>query len=27
VRCSYATSYEKIEEALRRLEKFMNRHG
>jgi aminotransferase len=27
VRCSYATSYEKIEEALRRMEKFMNRHG
>jgi aminotransferase len=27
VRCCYATSYEKIEEALRRIEKFMNRHG
>src|SRR5271157_2222714 len=27
VRCSYATSYEKIEEALRRMEKFMNRYG
>ena len=27
VRCSYATSYEKIEEALRRMENFMNRHG
>jgi len=27
VRCSYATTYEKIEEALRRMEKFMNRHG
>lgn len=27
VRCSYATSYEKIEEALRRLERFMQRHG
>ena len=27
VRCSYATSYEKIEEALRRIEKFMHRHG
>lgn len=27
VRCSYATSYEKIEEALRRMEKFMARHG
>ncbi len=27
VRCSYATSYEKIEEALRRMEKFMERHG
>lgn len=25
VRCSYATSYEKIEEALRRIEKFVNR--
>lgn len=25
VRCSYATSYEKIEEALRRIEKFINR--
>jgi len=27
VRCSYATSYEQIEEALRRMEKFMERHG
>ncbi len=27
VRCSYATSYEKIEEALRRLERFMRRVG
>jgi len=27
VRCSYATAYEKIEEALQRMEKFMNRHG
>ena len=27
VRCSYATSYEKIEEALLRMEKFMNRYG
>jgi len=27
VRCSYATAYEKIEEALRRLENFMQRHG
>jgi aminotransferase len=27
VRCSYATAYEQIEEALRRMEKFMNRHG
>jgi aminotransferase len=27
VRCCYATSYEQIEEALRRIEKFMNRHG
>lgn len=27
VRCSYATSYEKLEEALRRMEKFMERHG
>ncbi|HEY3310113.1 MAG TPA: pyridoxal phosphate-dependent aminotransferase [Anaerolineales bacterium] len=27
VRCSYATSYEKIEEALRRMEKFLQRHG
>ena len=25
VRCSYATSYEKIEEALRRIERFVNR--
>ena len=27
VRCSYATAYEKIEEALRRMEKFMQKHG
>ena len=27
VRCSYATAYESIEEALRRMEKFMNRYG
>jgi aminotransferase len=27
VRCSYATAYEKIEEALRRIEKFMRRYG
>ncbi|MDX9990803.1 MAG: aminotransferase class I/II-fold pyridoxal phosphate-dependent enzyme [Anaerolineales bacterium] len=27
VRCSYATAYDKIEEALRRMEKFMERHG
>ncbi len=27
VRCSYATAYEKIEEALHRLEHFMNHHG
>ncbi len=27
VRCSYATSYEKLEEALRRIENFMRRHG
>lgn len=27
VRCCYATSHEQIEEALRRLEKFMERHG
>ncbi len=27
VRCSYATAYEKIEEALRRVERFMQRHG
>ena len=27
VRCSYATAYEKIEEALRRMEKFLRRHG
>jgi aminotransferase len=27
VRCSYATSYEKIEEALRRIEVFMRRYG
>jgi aminotransferase len=27
VRCSYATSYEKIEEALERMERFMRRYG
>ncbi|MFZ5912388.1 MAG: pyridoxal phosphate-dependent aminotransferase [Chloroflexota bacterium] len=27
VRACYATAYEKIEEALRRMERFMNRHG
>ncbi len=27
VRCSYATAYEKIEEALQRMEHFMHRHG
>ena len=27
VRCSYATAYEKIEEALRRMENFVRRHG
>ncbi len=27
VRCSYATAYEKIEEALDRMERFMRRHG
>jgi aminotransferase len=27
VRCSYATAYEKLEEALRRMESFMRRHG
>jgi aminotransferase len=27
VRCSYATAYEKIEEALERLQRFMERHG
>ncbi len=27
VRCSYATAYEKIEEALRRMDHFMRRHG
>jgi aminotransferase len=27
VRCCYATTYEQIEGALYRLEKFMNRHG
>ena len=27
VRCSYATAYEKIEEALRRIERFMRHHG
>lgn len=27
VRCSYATSYEKLEEALKRMDRFMRRHG
>ena len=27
VRCCYATAYEEIEEALQRMERFMNRHG
>jgi len=27
VRACYATSYEKLEEALRRIERFMSRHG
>jgi len=27
VRCSYATAYEKIEEALHRIDRFMHRHG
>ncbi len=27
VRCSYATAYEKIEEALNRMQRFMHRHG
>ena len=27
VRCSYATAYEKIETALERLRRFMQRHG
>jgi aminotransferase len=27
VRCSYATAYEKIEEALSRMDRFMRRHG
>ncbi|MFM8320947.1 MAG: pyridoxal phosphate-dependent aminotransferase [Chloroflexota bacterium] len=27
IRCSYATAYEKIEEALLRMERFMRRHG
>jgi aminotransferase len=27
VRCSYATTYEQIEEALKRMENFMHRHG
>jgi aminotransferase len=27
VRCSYATAYEKIEEALNRIERFMQKHG
>jgi aminotransferase len=27
VRCSYATAYEKIEEALKRMQNFMRRHG
>jgi aminotransferase len=27
VRCSYATAYEQIEEALVRMKRFMHRHG
>ena len=27
VRCSYAAAYEKIEEALHRMQRFMQRHG
>jgi aminotransferase len=27
VRMAYATAYEKIEEALNRMERFMHRHG
>jgi aminotransferase len=27
VRCSYATAYEQIEEALERMQRFMKRHG
>jgi aminotransferase len=27
VRCSYATAYEEIEEALRRMKRFVQRHG
>ena len=27
LRCSYATAYEKIEEALERMHRFMGRHG
>jgi aminotransferase len=27
VRCSYATAYEKIEQALERLAQFIRRHG
>jgi aminotransferase len=27
VRCSYATAYEKIEQALERMQRFMQRHG
>ena len=27
VRCCYATSYEQIEEALERMQRFMRRHG
>jgi aminotransferase len=27
VRCSYATAYEDLEEALVRMERFMRRHG
>jgi aminotransferase len=27
VRACYATSYEKLEEALKRMERFMSRHG
>jgi len=27
VRCSYATAYEKIEQALERMQRFLRRHG